>query len=60
MAQYKNVLSWLETEYLAPALQITKKAVIDSSQADTGNYPELEEIEELLVKALEYVKRHQK
>jgi len=59
MAQYKNVLSWLETEYLSPAIEITKKVIGDTDEDEPDNYSELKEIEDLLIKALEYVKRHQ-
>jgi len=59
MAQYKNVLAWLDKKYLSPATDIARK-VIDVSQPDDGNYPELKELEELLETALEYVKLHQK
>ena len=63
MQQYLNVLSWLETEYLDPAIAITKRAAentdIDDNAPDTGNYAELKELEQLLEKALTYVRRHQ-
>jgi hypothetical protein len=63
MQQYKNVLSWLESEYLSPAINITNRVVknteIDENAVDTGNYAELKELEQLLEKALTYVKRHQ-
>ena len=57
MAQYRNVLSWLETRYLEPAMEITK-TVVDSSLPDNENYPELKELEDILEEALDYVKRH--
>ena len=60
VAQYKNVLRWLETEYLHPAVQITKKVAEASSEAEEpSTYTELKEIEELLQKGLEYVRQHQ-
>jgi len=59
MAQYRNVLSWFETEYLNPAMDITKKVINKSDTEDLGNYSELKDLEELLEKALEYVRRHQ-
>jgi hypothetical protein len=63
MQQYRNVLSWLESEYLSPAINITNRVVknteIDENAVDTGNYAELKELEQLLEKALTYVKRHQ-
>ena len=61
MAQYRNVLSWLETQYLNPAIAITKKVVAssDDDSQDTGDYAELKELEKLLDEALNYVRRHQ-
>ena len=59
MAQYRNVLSWLETQYLNPALDITKKVVESSDEAITEEYTELKELEKLLDEALHYVRRHQ-
>ncbi|MCL2223977.1 MAG: hypothetical protein FWB96_03305 [Defluviitaleaceae bacterium] len=63
MPQYRNVLAWLETEYLSPAIEITKRVVtstdIDETTPDTGNYAELKDLERLLEKALTYVRRHQ-
>lgn len=58
MAQYKNVLGWLESEYLKPAIDIAKK-VVDTTVADDTDYTELKELENILEKALEYVRRHQ-
>ncbi|MCL1842993.1 MAG: hypothetical protein FWF79_04210 [Defluviitaleaceae bacterium] len=63
MPQYRNVLSWLETEYLTPAIAITKQVVegtdVDETAPDTGNYAELKDLEHLLEKALTYIRRHQ-
>lgn len=59
MAQYRNVLSWLETEYLNPAICITKNVVESATEEERTDYSELKDLEELLEKALEYVKRHQ-
>jgi len=60
MAQYKNVLRWLETEYLHPAIQIAKRVSEESSAAEEPSvYTELKDIEELLEKSLEYVRQHQ-
>ncbi|MCL2388493.1 MAG: hypothetical protein FWC89_13240 [Defluviitaleaceae bacterium] len=59
MAQYKNVLSWLETEYLNPAMDITKRVVESSTADDSCDYSELKDLEMLLEKALTYVRRHQ-
>ena len=59
MAQYKNVLSWLETEYLEPAVEITKKVAASTSTDEPSSYCELDHLEEILEKALEYVRRHQ-
>ena len=63
MPQYRNVLSWLETEYLSPAVSIAKRVAegspIDETAPDTGDYAELKELEQLLEKALTYVRRHQ-
>ena len=61
MAQYKNVLNWLETQYLNPAMEITRRVVneADPLAEDPNNYPELKELEAILEEALEYVKRHQ-
>ena len=61
MAQYRNVLSWLETQYLNPAIDITKKVVESASDdlPDTEEYKELKELEHLLDEALHYVRRHQ-
>ena len=62
MPQYKNVLRWLETEYLAPAMQITKKVAESASapgEEEPSEYKELKELEEILEKSLEYVRQHQ-
>ena len=59
MAQYRNVLSWLETEYLHPAMDITKRVVESSTTNDSCDYSELKDLEDLLEKALKYVRRHQ-
>jgi hypothetical protein len=63
MPQYRNVLSWLETEYLSPAIEITRRVIDNTNDIDdgidTGNYTELTELEKLLEKALIYVRRHQ-
>jgi len=59
MAQYKNVLNWLETEYLNPALDITKKVANSSSTEEPTDYTELKDLENILEKALMYVRRHQ-
>ena len=58
MAQYRNVLSWLESEYLSPAMEIAKK-VVNMTAAEDTDYVELKELEGILEKALEYVRRHQ-
>ena len=62
MAQYRNVLSWLEKEYLTPAIGITKKVVNEAEEKDPEptEYKELKELEDILEKALEYVKEHSK
>ena len=60
MAQYMNVLSWLETEYLIPAMEIAKKVTEVTTTEEPDEYPELKDLEEILEKALEYVRRHQK
>ena len=60
MAQYKNVLSWLETEYLNPAVEIAKRVMESSSTEEPDDYSELKDLEEILEKALEYVRRHQR
>jgi len=62
MAQYRNVLSWLEKEYLNPAIRITKKVISEAEEKDPepSEYKELKEIEDILEKALAYVKEHQK
>jgi len=60
MAQYKNVLSWLETEYLDPAIKITKNVIESASTEEPTEYSELKDLEEILEKALEYVRCHQK
>jgi len=59
MAQYKNVLSWLETEYLIPAVEITKSVMETSETEEPLEYSELKDLEEILEKALAYVRRHQ-
>jgi hypothetical protein len=59
MAQYRNVLSWLETQYLNPAMEITKKVVESTGTEDTEEYEELKELETILSEALQYVRRHQ-
>ena len=59
MAQYKNVLSWLETEYLSPAINIAKKVKSSSFTDEPSDYSELKDLEKLLEEALKYVKRHQ-
>jgi len=59
VAQYKNVLSWLETKYLNPAVELTRTAVDISIADDSNNYPELKELEKILEEALEYIRRHQ-
>ena len=59
MAQYKNVLSWLETEYLNPAANIIKTVIETSSTDEPFEYSELKDLEEILEKALKYVRRHQ-
>jgi len=64
MPQYRNVLAWLEKEYLSPAVEITKRVVnntdINENAVDTGEYEELKDLEKLLEKALTYVREHQK
>ncbi|MCL1845171.1 MAG: hypothetical protein FWF77_04640 [Defluviitaleaceae bacterium] len=64
MSQYRNVLSWLETKYLHPAAQITKRAVENANKnekaPEPSNYAELKDIENLLEEALIYVREHQK
>ena len=62
MAQYRNVLEWLDHKYLTPAVDITRKVVkeADATAPEPNNYKELKEIETLLETALEYVKLHQK
>jgi NAD(P)H-dependent FMN reductase len=60
VAQYKNVLSWLETEYLNPAVKIAKKVVETTETEEPTEYSELKDLECILEKALEYVRRHQK
>jgi len=59
MAQCKNVLSWLETEYLSPAMEITKKVVNAQTVEESDEYSELKDLEAILEKALMYVRRHQ-
>jgi len=59
IAQYRNILSWLETKYLNPAIDITKKAVASTEEAGTEKYEELKEIESLLEEALKYARWHQ-
>jgi len=62
MAQYRNVLEWLDQQYLTPASNITKKVVAEAKAKDPepSEYKELKEIEELLEEALKYVKVHRK
>jgi len=56
---YRNVMSWLETEYLVPAVDIAKKAVTTTDD-EAEKMTELKELEKLLEEALHYVRRHQK
>ena len=37
MAQYRNVLSWLEKEYINPVLRITKKVVSEAEEKSPEN-----------------------
>ena len=59
MPQYKNVLSWLESEYLLPAMGITQSVLESSSTTECNEYPELKDLEAILEKALQYIRRHQ-
>ena len=60
MAQYKNVLGWLETEYLDPAVKIARSVAEATGTDEPLEYSELKDLEEILEKALEYVRRHQR
>lgn len=58
MAQYKNVLRWLESRYLQPAFNISKEERERKDIAE-DDIVALIKIEKLLEEALDYVREHQ-